>query len=55
MANGPATPGRCRRPDRPAPWTAGTAAIGAGVHLRGAVIELGRAQFSMRGVLADAA
>jgi hypothetical protein len=45
-----------RRPDRPAPPMAGTAAIGAVVHLPGAVIEEGRGlSSSMSGSLAGTA
>lgn len=44
-----------RRPDRPVPPMAGTAAIGAVVHLPGAVIEEGRDRSSMSGILAGTA
>ncbi|MGW6355158.1 hypothetical protein ACWFR5_08150 [Streptomyces sp. NPDC055092] len=45
-----------RRPDRPVPPMAGTAAIGAVVHLPGAVIEAGRDRSSsMSGSLAGTA
>ncbi len=42
-----------RRPDRPVPPMAGTAAIGAGVHLLVTAIEEGRDLSSMSGILAD--
>jgi len=42
-----------RRPDRPVPPMAGTAAIGAVVHLPVTAIEEGRGLSSMSGVLAD--
>ncbi len=45
-----------RRPDRPVPPLAGTAAIGAVVHLLATVIEEGRDLSSMSsGILADTA
>ena len=44
-----------RRPDRPVPPMAGTAAIGAVVHLLGTAIEEGRDLSSMSGILADTA
>ena len=44
-----------RRPDRPVPPTAGTAAIGAVVHLLATAIEEGRDLSSMSGILADTA
>jgi hypothetical protein len=44
-----------RRPDRPVPPVAGTAAIGAVVQLLGAAIEVGQDQSSMSGILTDAA
>jgi hypothetical protein len=42
-----------RRPDRPVPPMAGTAAIGAVVHLLATAIEEGRDLSSMSGILAD--
>ena len=42
-----------RRPDRPVPPMAGTAAVGAVVHLLTTAIEEGRDLFSMSGILAD--
>lgn len=39
-----------RRPDRPVPPMAGTAAIGAVVHLPAAAIEVGRGLSSMSGI-----
>jgi hypothetical protein len=42
-----------RRPDRPVPPMAGTAAIGAVVHLPATAIEEGRDLSSMSGILAD--
>ncbi|MFE0378650.1 hypothetical protein ACFW1M_24390 [Streptomyces inhibens] len=44
-----------RRPDRPVPPMAGTAAIGAVVHLPATAIEEGRDLSSMSGILADTA
>jgi glyoxylase-like metal-dependent hydrolase (beta-lactamase superfamily II) len=44
-----------RRPDRPLPPMAGTAAIGAVVHLLATAIEEDRDPSSMSGILADAA
>jgi hypothetical protein len=44
-----------RRPDRPVPPIAGTAAIGAVVHLLAAAIEEGRDPSSMSGILAGTA
>ncbi|MCX4909950.1 hypothetical protein [Streptomyces sp. NBC_00878] len=44
-----------RRPDRPVPSMDGTAAIGAVVHLPGAVIEEGRGLSSVSGILAGSA
>jgi hypothetical protein len=44
-----------RRPDRPVPPMAGTAAIGAVAHLLAAAIEEGRDPSSMSGILADTA
>jgi hypothetical protein len=44
-----------RRPDRPVPPMAGTAAIGAVVRLPAAAIEEGRGLSSMSGVLAGTA
>ncbi|MFV5993759.1 hypothetical protein ACNPQM_15240 [Streptomyces sp. NPDC056231] len=40
-----------RRPDRPVPLVAGTAAIGAAVHLPATAIEEGRDRSSMGGIL----
>jgi hypothetical protein len=42
-----------RRPDRPVPLMAGTAAIGVVVRLLAAAIEEGRDLSSMSGILAD--
>jgi hypothetical protein len=42
-----------RRPDRPVPPMAGTAAVGAVVHLLATAIEEGRDLSSMSGILAD--
>jgi hypothetical protein len=42
-----------RRPDRPVPLMAGTAAVGAVVHLLATAIEEGRDLSSMSGILAD--
>ncbi|SFQ69878.1 hypothetical protein SAMN05421810_11390 [Amycolatopsis arida] len=42
-----------RRPDRPVPPMAGTAAVGAVVHLLATALEEGRDLPSMSGVLAD--
>jgi hypothetical protein len=44
-----------RRPDRPVPSIAGTAAIGAVVHLLATAIEEGRDPSSMSGILAGTA
>ncbi|WP_406326929.1 hypothetical protein [Streptomyces sp. NBC_00203] len=44
-----------RRPDRPVQPMAGTAAIGAAVHLPATAIEEGRDLSSMSGLLADSA
>jgi hypothetical protein len=44
-----------RRPDRPVPPMAGTAAIGAVVHLPSTAIEEGRGLSSMSGILAGTA
>ncbi|MER5849192.1 hypothetical protein ABT126_19585 [Streptomyces sp. NPDC002012] len=44
-----------RRPDRPVPLMAGTAAIGAVVHLLAAAIEEGRGLSSVSGILAETA
>ena len=44
-----------RRPDRPVPPMAGTAAIGAVAHLLATVIEERRDLSSMSGILADTA
>ncbi|MEV5383578.1 hypothetical protein [Streptomyces sp. NPDC052721] len=44
-----------RRPDRPVPSVAATAAIGAVVRLPAAAIEEGRDPSSMSGILADSA
>ncbi|MCX4632128.1 hypothetical protein [Streptomyces sp. NBC_01443] len=44
-----------RRPDRPVPPMAGTAAIGADVHVPATAIEEGRDPSSMSGILAAAA
>jgi hypothetical protein len=44
-----------RRPDRPVPPMAGTAAIGAVVHLPATAIEEGRGLSSMSGILAGTA
>jgi hypothetical protein len=44
-----------RRPDRPVPPMAGTAAIGAVVRLPAAAIEEGRGLSSMSGILAGTA
>ena len=44
-----------RRPDRPVPPMAGTAAIGAVVHPLATAIEEGRNLSSMSGILADTA
>jgi hypothetical protein len=44
-----------RRPDRPVPPMAGTAAIGAVVHLPAIAVEEGRDLSSMSGILADTA
>jgi hypothetical protein len=44
-----------RRPGRPVPPMAGTAAIGAVVHLLATAIEEGRDLSSMSGILADTA
>ncbi|MEU6580307.1 hypothetical protein [Nocardia sp. NPDC046763] len=42
-----------RRPDRPVPPMAGTAAIGAVVHLLATAVEEGRDLSSISGILAD--
>ena len=42
-----------RRPDRPVPPMAGTAAVGAVVYLLATAIEEGRGLSSMSGILAD--
>jgi hypothetical protein len=42
-----------RRPNRPVPPMAGTAAVGAVVHLPATAIEEGRDLSSMSGILAD--
>jgi hypothetical protein len=42
-----------RRPDRPVPPMAGTAAVGGVVHLLATAIEEGRGLSSMSGILAD--
>ena len=44
---------KTRRPDRPVPPMAGTAAVGAVVHLLATAIEEGRDLSSMSGILAD--
>jgi hypothetical protein len=44
-----------RRPGRPVPLMAGTAAIGAVVHLLAVAIEEGRDLYSLSGVLAGTA
>jgi hypothetical protein len=42
-----------RRPDRPVPPMAGTAAVGVGVHLLATAIREGRDLSLMSGILAD--
>jgi hypothetical protein len=48
-----ASPAAELHPDRPVPRMAGTAAVGAVVHLPAIAVEEGRDRSSMSGILAD--